>query len=261
MKLKGKALRRALATTDSGRLAGDVPLIQNKLELIGPEYAQDLLLRNKCNRPINWKEVERIADVMRRGEWLAHGQGILLDGDGNILTGQHRLWAVIYANLSVHMMVSRGNPPESARVIDRGRSQTARDLASRNTGRKHSPTEQSIVRAAWAAKGITDPTVDEVAALMEGASDRISRLLVSSRHIKKSRAVLMILGALCDSEPHQISDREGRIEQYADALTASLAPYPVEKLWNKGAAFGLAMNKAIEVLGLPMQPSAAGDRG
>lgn len=256
MKLKGRALRRALETTDAvTRIGGpkDVPLIQDKLELITPEYANEMLLKNTRNRPINWREVEKLAEKMRAGNWVAHGQGIMLAANGDILTGQHRLWAVIYANCSVHMMVSRGNPPEAARVIDRGRVQSARDLASRETGRKHTPTEASIARAALALCGVTDPTTDEIATLLETASEQLAEMLTKTKHIKKTRAVVMVLAALVDAPAHIRGDALGRVEGLATALTDALAPYSPEKLWNKGAAFGLAMRRTREVVGYPNQ--------
>ena len=254
MKLKGRALRRALETTDAVTRVGgptDVPLIQDKLELVNPEYANEMLLKNTRNRPINWREVEALAEKMRAGAWVAHGQGIMLATNGDVLTGQHRLWAVIYANCSVHMMISRGNPPEAARVIDRGRVQSARDLATRETGRKHTPTEASIARAVLALRGVTDPTTDEIATVLETASEQLAEMLIKTRHIKKTRAVVMVLAALVDAPTHIKGDSLGRVEGLAMAVADALAPYPPEKLWNKGAAFGLAMKRTRDVISGP----------
>ena len=169
--MKGKALKRALEV-DPIRAGGDIPLITDKTELITPTVAQEMLRANKDNRPINWKKVEEYSDAMVRGEWKLHAQGIVLDEGGNILTGQKRLWAVIYADVSVYMRVSRGNPKDTAKLLDRGDPQSARDLASRGTGRWHSPTESSIARACAALTGNMRPSKTQLADIFEANSKK-----------------------------------------------------------------------------------------
>ena len=96
--IKGKALRKALETKEAYRLTEDIPLIIDTTEWITPETAQEMLKRNKHNRPVNWNKVEEYADIMAGGQWQLHAQGIILDCDGNILTGQKRLWLRSSAN-------------------------------------------------------------------------------------------------------------------------------------------------------------------
>src|SRR5262249_10526113 len=156
-----------IETTDALRINANVPLITDKTELITPEVAMEYLKANKNNRPINWARVEEYAAIMARGDWKLHSQGVVFDTNGNILTGQKRLWAVVKAKVGVYMRVSRGTPPEAARLLDRGTPQTARDLATRETGRKHSPTEVSIMRAYAAMQGNTRPDTDQIANLIE----------------------------------------------------------------------------------------------
>ena len=135
--IKGKALRRALESKDAMRINGEIPLIVDTTELITPAIAQEMLKHNKTNRPINWRKVEEYADLMAHDQWKLHSQGIIFDPDGNILTGQKRLWAVVYSGKDVLMRVSRGCPADTVRILDRGTPQTARDMASRETKRKH----------------------------------------------------------------------------------------------------------------------------
>ena len=170
--LKGKALRRALETTDVLRVNADVPLIVTTTELITPTIAKDMLRRNPHNRPINWSKVEEYAETMRVGRWRLHDQGIMLDTADNVLTGQKRLWAVIKAGVNVYMRISRGNPPETAAVIDRGVPQSSRDLAARETGRLHSPTEASLARAILVLRGNLKPSADVIAAVLLGFRGR-----------------------------------------------------------------------------------------
>jgi hypothetical protein len=248
--MKGKALRRALTTSHVDRITDDIPLIVDQTEIITPERAYELLAKNDNNRPVNWKKVEEYAAIMKAGGWKLHAQGIILDSDGNVLTGQKRLWAVIHANVAVRMRVSRGSPKDTASLIDRGASQSARDLASRDTGRKHSPIESSIVRAILAARGRHRPSADEIAQVMSERSKELAAVLAASARIKKTRVVLMLLGAIVigDFLDEYRVELVARVSVLSIALADALAPQSVEQCWGKGAAFGLAMLHAIRLV-------------
>mgnify|MGYP001618934865 FL=1 len=250
--MKGRALRRALATTDAHRINGDVPLIVDSTEWITPERAYDLLLKNKNNRPINWRVVEEYAAVMAAGLWQLTAQGLVLDPDGNILTGQKRLWAVIYSGVKgVHMRVSRGTPSAAANLLDRGAPQSARDLASRATGRRHSPTEASIARAILAATG-TPATTDSTAKTIETHAPTIQSLLAATTRTRKTRAVLMVLAAMCLER----AGRVGGLDEYVERLQAALSAHGgPDRCWGRAAAFGLAMERAREIVRADTAPS------
>lgn len=246
--MKGKSLRRALASTDAIRVNADIPAITDTTELITPAIAQEMLQRNKANRPINWRRVEEYSRLMRDGKWVLHAQGIILDKDGNILTGQKRLWAVVYAGCNVYMRVSRGNPPSSAKLIDRGDAQSARDLAARGTGRKHSPTEAAIARAYMAQMGNVRPSTDQLAEVIEVISDDTAAVLKSIGRTKKTREILMIIAALIVSGRDKDAILVESVQVFADELASKLSPQTAAQCWGKGAAFGLAMRSAMAVV-------------
>jgi hypothetical protein len=242
-------MRRALETGDAIRVNADLPLITDRTEMITPEIAQEMLKHNRKNRPINWRKVEEYAEIMRAGHWKLHAQGIVLDRDGNILTGQKRLWAVIKSGIAVYFRVSRGNLPETATLLDRGTPQTARDLAARETERRHSPTESSIARAISVMTGVPRPSVDDLALIMTTYASVVQELLNQAHRTKKSRGVLMILAAI--AYDHGDLDRSKLLPQVADLavrLDEQLAPHTAEQCWGRGAAFGLAMARAREIV-------------
>lgn len=246
--MKGKALRRALASQAAVRINSEIPLIIDKTELITPGMAQEMLKHNDHNRPVNWKKVEEFADIMRNGKWKFHSQGIILDSKGNILTGQTRLWAIVYSDTSVYMRVSTGNPTESAEVLDRGRPQSSRDLATRKTERKHSPTENSIARAICVLRG-TKPTVDAVASVLVDRSDVIAAVLRETARDKKNKSVLMVLAAICESSPPEDACRLAkRTAKLSGQLDEALRPHSAEELWGKGTAFSMALEQARRCL-------------
>ncbi len=248
--MKGRALRRALATADVTRVNANVPLLTDTTELITPALAQEMLHRNHHNRPINWRKVEEYSDAMSRGAWKLHSQGIVLDTDNNILTGQKRLWAVVYSGTSVYMRVSRGNPKDIARLLDRGTPQTARDLASRDTERKHSPIEASIARALCVLNNNRKPSVDQLADTIANYSQAIQAVMMATSGTRKTRAVLMLMAAIvatCDDLA--LATRiAGHISAMSDELHISLAPHTPDECWGRGAAFGLALESARRIV-------------
>jgi hypothetical protein len=245
--MKGKALRRVLMTKEIHRLAVDIPLILDTTEMISPETAYEMLLKNKNNRPINWQKVEEYAGAMARGEWELHAQGIVLDTDGNVLTGQKRLWAVIYSAQTVAMRVSRGSPKTAARLLDRHTPQTARDLASRETGKKHSPTEASLARAILAIDGTLKPSVDDVARTIEKCSPAFESMLRAIHGTKRTRGVLMILAALVKTNNISPVGLVLQTEALVSRLEAALHPQTSSACWGRGAAFALAMRHAERI--------------
>ena len=186
MKQMGKAFKRAIMTTDAHRINNNIPLIQDTTELITPELADKFLKDNKGNRPVNWNKVEQFKVQMLAGKWKFHAQGIIFDYSGNLLTGQKRLWAIILSGTSQYMRISRGSPPDTADLIDRGVAQTTRDLASRNTGRKHSPIEVRIVRGVLALKGNIKPSTEDIAGCIEHYDGILKVIMKQMRGVKKS---------------------------------------------------------------------------
>lgn len=246
--MKGKALRRALAA-DPIRVGADaVTLIVDTTELITPDAARALLTRNHHNRPINWRKVEQYADAMRAGEWRLHGQGIMLDKNENILTGQKRLWAVVYSGVSVYFRVSRGNSPDVATLIDRGDPQTARDLAGRITERRHAPTEISIARAWSALMGNAKPNAEQLALIVAANSDILGLISTGLRRVPKRKALIMVAGALLSLETNIAEPQIGRLQSLADAFELALLPHRPEDCWNRGAAFTMGMEKAADIV-------------
>ena len=248
MSLKGKALRRAVKVNGLDRLNEKIPLIYDETLLITPEIAEEMLKKNCKNRPINWAKVEEYAKIMESGGWKLHSQGIILDADNNILTGQKRLWAVVYSNQACYFRVSRGCPKETAHLIDRGAPQTARDLSSRKTDRKHSPTEASICRAVCVLRGMTSPGVGDIAALLVEKNDLLKQINIETKGTKKTKGMLMILGAIIEifSDKNVVCEMVRDLERLDSILQSKIAA-PVNKCWGKGVAFSMAMKAAAEV--------------
>ncbi len=246
--MKGKALRRALTTTDAIRVNANIPAIRTTTELVTPALAKDWLKQNAKNRPVNWRKADEYAEMMVAGRWRLHDQGIMFDQHGNLLTGQTRLWAIIKADLNVYMRVSHGNPADSAELIDRGVPQSARDLAARRSGRVHSPVEASIARAMAALAGDMKPSKETLATILARHTIVIATIVSQLRGQKKTRELLMIVAALLATDVEGAVRRIVEIPILVDRLHQQLLPRSAEECWGRGAAFSLAMEAARRVV-------------
>ena len=94
------------------------------VEIVTPEKAQEYLYRNKNNRAVSVETVTAYARDIRAGNWRQVGDPIRFDTDGNLLDGQHRLHAVIAAEVPVPFFVIRGLSVADSQVMDVGRKRT-----------------------------------------------------------------------------------------------------------------------------------------
>lgn len=103
------------------------------VEKIGPREAEAILDAVKDdphtrNRPVKDAHVEWLAGMMKAGKWRTNGEPILLDEDGRLLDGQHRLWAVVHSGVAIETWVTRGVPREHFATIDTGATRTTADV-------------------------------------------------------------------------------------------------------------------------------------
>lgn len=98
-------------------------------EVITPAIAREYLKKNTDrNRKLSKKVVENYAATMREGNWYATHQGIAFNAKGELIDGQHRLKAIIEANVPVVMNVTRGVESENGFfAVDIGRKRTMAD--------------------------------------------------------------------------------------------------------------------------------------
>jgi hypothetical protein len=101
--------------------------LETNWETITPEIALKMLEHNSENRKVRQAYVESLVDIMKRGEWSKTAAGIAFDTNGVLLDGQHRLWAIAESGVTLPMLVTRGQAPESRLTIDSGLRRTIHD--------------------------------------------------------------------------------------------------------------------------------------
>lgn len=97
------------------------------IEVITPDRAKEILRTNTHNRKLKPYLVTRYAKTMRDGQWTTSHQGIAFDEDGNLVDGQHRMEAVVLADVAVPFLVTYGIQKRAVRDIDTGSNRTIAD--------------------------------------------------------------------------------------------------------------------------------------
>ena len=103
----------------------------SKVVEITPEMAREMLEHNmKNNRRVSKETVMRYARIMKAGGWNLTHQGIAFDTNGELIDGQHRLNAIVQANVPVKMLVTYDVEHEQgeAFTIDAGLKRTTLNI-------------------------------------------------------------------------------------------------------------------------------------
>jgi hypothetical protein len=118
-------------------LVEGTPTARISVETITPELALALLERNKNNRTIVIERVHGYARDMRDGVWHVNNQGLGFGANGELYDGQHRLLAVVKANIAVPMIVVRDIGVQARGTIDMGRSRSVGDTLAMIDGEEN----------------------------------------------------------------------------------------------------------------------------
>lgn len=112
---------------------------------VTPPMAKRWLERNESNRKVSRARVNAYARDMAAGHWARSPHGIVFNENGDLLDGQHRLHAIVAANVAIRMLVVRGADHDVRLVIDRGRVRSMADALTM-AGEKNAHLKASIVR-------------------------------------------------------------------------------------------------------------------
>jgi len=104
------------------------------VEVITPVIAKKMLEGNTDNRKLRKTRVEQYADAIKRGLWDIQNDAITIAKTGKLLNGQHRLSAIIEADMPVTCLVLRGVDESTYASIDAGLSRNLNDALLAATG-------------------------------------------------------------------------------------------------------------------------------
>ena len=100
--------------------------------IISPGVAAEILNRNPDNRSISATKAEHYALDMAAGRWSENGETIIVSKDGLLNDGQHRMQAIIDANVSLPFLFVFGVDRETRTTVDQGRARSAADYLGMN---------------------------------------------------------------------------------------------------------------------------------
>ena len=103
-----------------------------KIITLTPELAKELLELNTKNRDVKEISVNEYSKQMSSGEWVENGLPIIINEDGVLIDGQHRLLSVIKTNHSYQCPLITDVSREAMATIDTGRTRSLGDVLKLN---------------------------------------------------------------------------------------------------------------------------------
>jgi hypothetical protein len=201
----------------------DDPLPFDRVIDVTPELAFRWLEGNTHNRLVIQATVDRFARDMKAGRWRLSSQGIIFDTTGLLMDGQHRLCAVIEANVTVAMRVFFNEPPENRWVLDTGNRRSNLDILTLtgNVGdvsSKHLATLHSLLAGLSSRRPRL--TADEEAQLFRRHREAIDFAL---EHLSTclSRGVATCQTRAVIARAYYSADR-GRLVHFCDVLRSGV---------------------------------------
>jgi hypothetical protein len=108
---------KTVTTSESQSEPETVPVTAD-IVLITPDLARKLLKRNQTNRKLRDYHVKRLYRMIVGDRWYFNGDSIKIDHEGNLQDGQHRLTAIIEANIPVRCLLVTGIERRAFATID-----------------------------------------------------------------------------------------------------------------------------------------------
>lgn len=115
------------------------------VEEIDPATAERYLETSSDNRPTRQGKINQYARDMNAGRW--YSSVLRFNQDGQLVDGQHRLWAVIVSGKPQTFYVERGLPAEAVKTLDTGLARTGGDVLAIR-GEVNSTTLAAAIRTA-----------------------------------------------------------------------------------------------------------------
>ncbi len=168
-----------------------------RIEQVTPELADKYLGTMTQNRVLRDNRVMQWVTIITEGEWKLTNDAISFDTNGHLINGQHRLAAIVVAEIAVPLIVVRGLPVDVQDVMDSGLTRKLSD-ALQLRGETDCFVKASALR--WIARldyieaedGATvnyyrnnsGPSVSQLLHLFDRQAEAIAEVLPTSRRAK-----------------------------------------------------------------------------
>lgn len=193
--------------------------ITTKVVNVSPVMAKNWLDKfNTRNRNLRDNAIKNFAEDMKSGRWTLTHQGIAFYDDGVLADGQHRLLAVVKANVEVPFIVTHGLPKEAGAVLDQHSKRQAHDaIAISGLAKGVNQNIVAITRFLMSRLGVdTKPkSVHKIAEFVNRHHEvltKIDRLVLSKkRQVTPSGVLAVYVCALLAGEPEEKIARFARV--------------------------------------------------
>lgn len=169
---------------------------------VTPAMAESWLTKNPNNRNLRMPVVQSYVRDMVSGNWMLNGETIKFDQSGKLIDGQHRLTAIVTADVTVPMVVMRGVDADVMDTVDVGAKRTYAD-ALRLQGEDNTTTLAAVVRRAvmWQKGARTNtgsvrPTAREMNTFVTANPQIRTSADIAARYAAKSLLPASVIG-LC----------------------------------------------------------------
>jgi hypothetical protein len=187
-------------------------------EDIGPETAMRYLERNINNRKIRQRVVDRIARDIKHGNWRVTHQGIAFNIDGDLIDGQHRLWAIVESGCTVRVMVTRGLARNANEAIDQTLNRQVTDILHYQ-GVSATMSELAVAKIIMSPKHVGWSRAETIDAYLKHQT-AISAVFRMFPHHKKRITLACVLGGMCRA---WYSQDRARLARFAEVLYDGVA--------------------------------------
>jgi hypothetical protein len=176
--------------------------VNARIVTVTPAMAEKWLAHNSHNRSVTMSRVDQYAADMRKGEWQINGEAIKISATGQILDGQHRVMAILEADVPVSTLVITGLPSEAQETMDQGRNRSFGDVLKLR-GEKDYFALASAVRYLFffeqtgipVASGHRGASIKEMSRTLERNSEIRDSIRLASK-LKKSWVPYSLVAAL-----------------------------------------------------------------
>lgn len=152
--------------------------------MMTPEIAQQLLDNRAPNRGIRSSTVKRYLRDIEGGRWLLSPQCILIDTQGRLIDGQHRLSAIVAGGVPVPVVVCVNVPDGVFGVIDEGTKRSSADVLRISSD----TTSVAQALAGWTPSGRkVQLSRSELQDVVSAFSDEIAFVIVNVMNFNAKR--------------------------------------------------------------------------
>lgn len=198
--------------SNDGSHALDAPQPSVTRMTVTPNMAMNWLDNvNTNNRNVSDAHVQRLVRDMKQGKWVLTHEGIAFDSNGILLDGQHRLWAIAYADVPIEMHIWRDVTRDALMAIDCGKSRGLSDVLRLSGGHgKVHRSEIAVLRAMLGGFSTAAPlsaAEASVALGMHGEAIAFSiEVLPAARRITTAITRAVIARAYYSADHEQLRD-------------------------------------------------------